>query len=89
MLSLTIVQLFLCHLVFVVVNCDNLLGNIAGGLLQGVQGTKYENLLVNTGSGPIKGVQQTTLLNKVTYAAFKGIPYAEVPTGKLRFKVSF
>lgn len=36
--------------------------------------------------GDLKGVKLKTINNK-EYFSFKGIPYAEPPIGKLRFKV--
>lgn len=42
---------------------------------------------VNTFSGPIEGVLEKTFVNQVPYLSYKGIPYAEPPTGELRFKV--
>lgn len=44
-------------------------------------------VLVETPIGPIRGKTLTTLLAGKSYNAFKGIPYAEPPVGKLRFKV--
>lgn len=38
-------------------------------------------------NGEIRGVYRTST-NGRKYAAFEGVPYAEPPTGKLRFKVS-
>lgn len=45
--------------------------------------------LVQTNNGAVRGKILHTLRHKVAYNSFKGIPYAKVPTGKLRFKVSF
>lgn len=43
---------------------------------------------VSLGNGSqIRGVEQKSLYEKRTYVAFKGIPFAEPPVGKLRFKV--
>lgn len=44
--------------------------------------------LVQTNSGAIRGEVLQTLRHKLTYYSFKGIPYAKVPIGDLRFKVS-
>lgn len=44
--------------------------------------------IATTEYGEVQGILKTTLLNDVDYYAFKGIPYAESPVGKLRFKVS-
>lgn len=44
--------------------------------------------LVQTNSGAVRGKVLQTLRHKLTYYSFKGIPYAKVPTGDLRFKVS-
>lgn len=48
---------------------------------------KIENssLVVSTSSGPIRGFLHFTLLEQRPYYAFKGIPYAEPPTGVRRF----
>lgn len=51
--------------------------------------TNVEYKIVETSDGKVRGFRDTTLLKKVDFFAFKGIPYAKVPTGELRFKVSF
>lgn len=43
--------------------------------------------IVRTDKGPVKGEKLVTVDFGVPYTAFKGIPYAEPPTGFLRFKV--
>lgn len=43
--------------------------------------------LVQTNNGAVRGKVLETLRHKITYYSFKGIPYAKVPTGELRFKV--
>lgn len=45
--------------------------------------------LVQTNNGAVRGKILQTLRHKISYNSFKGIPYAKVPTGELRFKVSF
>lgn len=45
--------------------------------------------VVGTNSGRVRGVFKQTLIEKVDYISFKGIPYAKSPTGDLRFEVSF
>lgn len=45
--------------------------------------------VVQTNNGRIRGVFKQTLIEKVNYFSFKGIPYAKSPTGELRFEVSF
>lgn len=45
------------------------------------------SLIVQTESGKIRGVQLKTNLNQRKFNAFRGIPYAQAPTGSLRFKV--
>ncbi len=45
------------------------------------------NTIVETNSGPVRGKLFETLFDRRPYYAFKGIPYAEPPVGKLRFKV--
>lgn len=42
---------------------------------------------VNTKYGPIRGVRKTSLLKKIDFYSFKGIPYAKPPIDDLRFKV--
>lgn len=44
--------------------------------------------IVETKYGQIRGLKRTTLLEKVDYYAFRGIPYAKAPIGPRRFKVS-
>lgn len=43
--------------------------------------------IVETKSGSIRGQQFTTLFKTKKYNSFRGIPYAEMPIGDLRFKV--
>lgn len=47
-----------------------------------------DKVIIQTNSGPVRGKQSETLFDKRPYYAFKGIPYAEPPVNKLRFKVS-
>lgn len=44
--------------------------------------------IVKTANGTVRGQQVVTLFDSKPYHAFKGIPYAEPPVNKLRFKVS-
>lgn len=44
--------------------------------------------VVRTSDGVVLGVKNTTKWQKIDYYAYKGIPYAEPPTGELRFKVN-
>lgn len=44
--------------------------------------------IVRTTSGDIQGSVATSFLDRRTYYSFRGIPYAQPPTGQLRFKVS-
>lgn len=44
---------------------------------------------IQTRNGKVRGIRKTTLIHKVVFYSFKGIPYAKSPTGELRFKVSF
>lgn len=44
-------------------------------------------LTVYTRSGPIKGVPQKTFVNRKYYISYKGIPFAQPPIGRLRFRV--
>lgn len=50
-----------------------------------VKGEKYTSI-IKTASGPIRGIIAKTIEN-IDMAAFKGIPFAKPPIGKLRFKV--
>lgn len=43
---------------------------------------------VETSLGKIRGLRRISVLNKYEFFAFKGIYYAQNPSGKLRFKVS-
>lgn len=52
------------------------------------EGNVVINQIVHTDSGPVRGKLDETILQKTNYYSFKGIPYAEVPVGDLRFKVS-
>ncbi|KAJ6633199.1 Esterase B1 [Pseudolycoriella hygida] len=45
-----------------------------------------DNLIVKTTTGQVKGIVLTTFLGNREYIAYKGIPYAEPPIGRLRFK---
>lgn len=47
-----------------------------------------EHKIIKTKNGPIRGLRKITLLKKIPYYSFKGIPYAKPPIGDLRFKVS-
>lgn len=49
--------------------------------------TEEINTIVETDSGPIRGKIFKTLYDQRPFYAFKGIPYAEPPVNKLRFKV--
>lgn len=48
-------------------------------------GIKHRTVKTNTGA--VRGIRDRTLLNKIDYYSFKGIPYAKAPIGDLRFKV--
>lgn len=43
--------------------------------------------VIDTSDGAVRGVKNTTWWKNVDYYSFKGIPYAEKPIGRLRFKV--
>ncbi|KAG4072767.1 hypothetical protein HA402_005244 [Bradysia odoriphaga] len=45
-----------------------------------------DKVIVQTDCGPVRGKLFETLFDKRSYYAFKGIPYAEPPVNKLRFK---
>lgn len=46
-----------------------------------------EYKVVETSNGAVRGVKNKIWWKNVDYYSFKGIPYAEPPIGKLRFKV--
>lgn len=48
-----------------------------------------EHKVVETSNGKVRGIRRTTLIKKVDFYSFIGIPYAKIPTGELRFRVSF
>lgn len=48
-----------------------------------------ETKKVNLKQGVLLGRVEKTVYKKQDYISFRGIPYAEPPTGPLRFKVSF
>lgn len=48
----------------------------------------HDNKPVYTTSGPIRGQKLYTLFKNKEYLSFKGIPYAEPPIDRLRFKVN-
>lgn len=43
---------------------------------------------IETKYGQIRGFKRTSLLEKVDFYSFLGIPYAKAPIDQLRFKVS-
>lgn len=49
--------------------------------------TAEEYVIVETTTGRVRGITAITLFDENPYASFKGIPYAEPPIGRLRFKV--
>lgn len=51
--------------------------------------SNVESKVIETNVGKIRGLRQTTLIKEVDFYSFKGIPYAESPIGRLRFKVRF
>lgn len=53
-----------------------------------VYGLEDDYCTITTNSGRIRGIQNRTLLEKIPYFSFRGIPFAEPPIGDLRFKVS-
>lgn len=44
-------------------------------------------LVVRTENGSFRGSMETSLRSLTKFYAFRGIPYAEPPVGRLRFKV--
>ncbi|XP_046993594.1 venom carboxylesterase-6-like isoform X1 [Schistocerca americana] len=50
-----------------------------------VKSVQAENVLVSTEQGQLMGMTATSVYN-TSYTAFLGIPYAEPPTGELRFQ---
>lgn len=53
----------------------------------GQQQCKSGKLIVDTSTGKVKGKIQHTFFHGTKYISFIGIPYAEPPTGNLRFRV--
>lgn len=47
-----------------------------------------EYKIVETRNGRIRGIRKSTLLKKISFYSFKGIPYAKPPLDDLRFKVN-
>lgn len=47
-----------------------------------------EYKVIETKNGKVQGILETTLFKEVGFFAFRGIPFAKAPIGKLRFKVS-
>lgn len=45
--------------------------------------------IIKTHKGLVQGKIETTVVKKIKYSYFAGIPYAKPPIGYLRFKVSF
>lgn len=45
--------------------------------------------VLKVSTGCLKGIEKTTVLNNKIYYSFRGIPYAEPPTGRNRFKVNY
>ncbi|XP_053614727.1 esterase E4-like [Plodia interpunctella] len=48
--------------------------------------TDVETVKVQLEQGSLSGTVEKTLIKKQSYYTFRGIPYADPPTGKLRFK---
>lgn len=73
------VQSALCFFIFFI--------SIVSAAIQSEESPDYK--IVYTNNGPIRGIRQTTLIKKMDFYAFKGIPYAKGPSGDLRFEVNF
>lgn len=59
-------------------------------VITSTKGSADDNVIeVNTANGPVRGHLGRTLFENREYFAFKGIPYAEPPVERLRFKVTF
>lgn len=65
------------------------LGLALCALLNGVQSESAPYKTVQTHDGAVRGELKYTLFKNVSYYSFLGIPYAEKPTGSLRFKVCY
>lgn len=48
-----------------------------------------ETINIKLKQGDLSGTIEKTFLKKQDYYAFRGIPYAEPPIGRLRFKVNY
>lgn len=46
-----------------------------------------ETSIINTNSGPVRGKKRVSMWGD-EFHSFNGIPYAQAPIGKLRFKVN-
>lgn len=64
--------------------CDEDISNT----VEVVKSKDFETVEVNTKYGVLSGKVERTFLKNLNYYSFKGIPYAEQPVGKLRFKVN-
>lgn len=65
-------------------------GLVLCGIVNDAHGIKPNtHKLIETENGVVRGIQLVSLYQKVPYNAFRGIPYAQKPTGELRFKVFF
>lgn len=47
----------------------------------------FTNLMIHVEEGQLEGIEEKTFFTGKTICAFLGIPYAEPPTGDLRFLV--
>lgn len=47
-----------------------------------------EQIIVQTQNGAVRGLREHSLRNGMSFYAFRGIPYAKPPTGRLRLKVN-
>ncbi|XP_055308325.1 esterase B1-like [Sitodiplosis mosellana] len=62
----------------------NLFVILSFSVVIGISTEQYK--IVETQNGPVRGVLETTILKKVSYYSFKGIPFAKPPIGDLRLK---
>lgn len=72
--------------VFFIIACVS--GSVFYSTYAEKSGIRDEYKIVVTNDGAIRGLRKTTLIKKIDFYSFKGIPFAKPPVNDLRFKVS-